>query len=38
LKLLQKGEKGTEEESKKSDFMLEEGANILADLINLTTG
>ncbi len=38
LKLLQKGEKATEEENKKSDFMLDEGANILADLINLTTG
>lgn len=38
LKLLQKGEKTTEEENKKSDFMLDEGANILADLINLTTG
>ncbi|MGE5811001.1 MAG: carboxy terminal-processing peptidase [Ignavibacteria bacterium] len=38
LKLLQKGENATEEEIKKSDFMLEEGANILADLINLTAG
>ncbi|HVO73856.1 MAG TPA: carboxy terminal-processing peptidase [Ignavibacteriaceae bacterium] len=38
LKLLQKGEKAPEEENKKSDFILDEGANILADLINLTTG
>jgi carboxyl-terminal processing protease len=38
LKLLEKGEKITEEEDNKSDFMLDEGANILADLITLTTG
>jgi len=38
LKLLEKGEKVTDEENKKSDFLLDEGANILADLISLTTG
>jgi carboxyl-terminal processing protease len=38
LKLLEKGEKVTDEDDKKSDFMLDEGANILADLINLTAG